>query len=117
MNLLFVLIIQKLKDIPKISVKIKKLIKHNKLRYSLLSAINTKGIVCYKICYGSVNGNVYRQFIEDNKHLFINKIIFHDNVKFHHLKVLKEYTPVNFKNYYDYAYNIIQQYKVQPTSN
>jgi hypothetical protein len=51
----------KSKGYSKISVEIKKLIKHkhNKLRYSLLSAINTKGVVCYKICYGSVNGNVY----------------------------------------------------------
>jgi transposase len=161
----------KTKGYSKISVEIKKLIKHkhNKLRYSLLSAINTKGVVCYKICYGSVNGNVYRQFIEDNKHLFINKIIFHDNVRFHHSKVLKEYcsenkiilkytpaytpefnpielffsnvkqhykkldhtdlindievsinktnTTVNFKNYYDHVYNIIQHYKVQPKLN
>ena len=62
----------------KISVQIKKLIKHNKSRYSLLSAIGTKGVVCYKISNGSINGDVYRQFIEDNKHLFINKIIFYD---------------------------------------
>ena len=85
------------KGYSKISVEIKKLIKHkhNKLRYSLLSAINTKGVVCYKICYESVNGNVYKQFIEDNKHLFINKTIFHDNVRFHHSKVLKEYCNKN----------------------
>ena len=44
----------------KINVEIKKLIKHNKLRYSLLSANSTKGVTCYKICNGSVNGEIYK---------------------------------------------------------
>ena len=75
------------------NVEIKKIIKHkkNKLRYTLLSAINTKGVVCYQIFDKSVNGEIYKQFIDNNKNLFINKIIYHDNVRFHHSKILKKY--------------------------
>jgi transposase len=61
------------------------------LRYTLLSAINTKGVVCYQIFDKSVNGEIYKQFIDNNKNLFINKIIYHDNVRFHHSKILKKY--------------------------
>ena len=54
-------------DIQKKNVEIHKIIKHkqNKLRYTLLSAINKSGIVCYKIY--SVNGKIYTKFINDNK--------------------------------------------------
>ena len=61
------------------------------MRYTLLSAINTKGVVCYQIFDKSVNGEIYKQFIDNNKNLFINKIIYHDNVRFHHSKILKKY--------------------------
>ena len=80
-------------DILKRILKLKKNIKHNKLRYTLLSAINTNGVVCYKIFNTSVNGELYKQFIDENKKYFINKTILHDNVRFHHSKILKEYTP------------------------
>ena len=79
------------------NVEIKKMVKHkhNKLRYTLLSAIDTNGVVCYKIFNTSVNGELYKQFIDDNKLLFINKTILHDNVRFHHSKILKEYCSNN----------------------
>ena len=79
------------------NVEIHKIIKHkqNKLRYTLLSAINKSGIVCYKIYKESVNGEIYAKFINDNKNLFYNKTILHDNVRFHHSKIFKNYCNLN----------------------
>jgi len=53
-------------------LKLKKKIKHkhNKLRYTLVSAINAQGVVAYKVFDKSVNGEIYKKFIDDNKNLF-----------------------------------------------
>ena len=39
----------------------------NKERYSLLAAISKEGIVRFSIYKDTIDGNKYRQFIEDNK--------------------------------------------------
>ncbi len=48
---------------------IHKMYKHikNKERYSLLAAISKEGIVRFSIYKDTIDGNKYRQFIEDNK--------------------------------------------------
>ena len=75
--------------------EIKRMIKHkhNKERYSLLLAISKSEIVAYKIYNGSLDAESYKNFIDTNKEKFINKTIIQDNVRLHHSKIVKEYTP------------------------
>ena len=54
-------------------LQLKKIIKHkhNKLKYTLFSAINAQCVVAYKVFDKLVNGEIYKKFIDDNKNLFI----------------------------------------------
>ena len=69
--------------------------KHNKERYSILTAISNNKIVGYKIYQGSLNANGYLDFIKDHKTEFENKTLLQDNVRLHHSLVVKEYAQNN----------------------
>ena len=63
----------------------------NKIRCSLLSAITKNGIVRHAIYEDTIDGNKYKQFLEDNQDILIGKTIIQDNVRFHHSKIIKEF--------------------------
>ena len=58
------------------------------INHSLICALTTEGIIHYEIRTGSVNGDIFKKFIEDT----INKLpspgycFIFDNVSFHHNK-------------------------------
>jgi hypothetical protein len=58
--------------------------KNNKKRLTLLKAISSNVIIGYKILEKTVNTQVYLDFLT-------GKTILHDNVRFHHSKIVKNY--------------------------
>ena len=91
------------------SQEIKKILKHkrNKERYTLLSAISQNGIIETEILEGSVNANIYLDFIKkiNNNPLNINKTLFQDNARIHHACIVKDYCKENnIKMGYNPAY-------------
>lgn len=65
--------------------------KQTKKRLTLLMAISSNSIIGYNIIDGSVNSNIYKKFLENINNLIVNKTIIHDNVRFHHSKIIKNY--------------------------
>jgi transposase len=63
--------------------------KHNKQTFSLISAISSNGIVANQIIKGTVNQEIYRDFLKTNA-VFQNKIVIQDNARIHHAKIVKE---------------------------
>ena len=79
--------------------------KHNKKRCTLLAAINNKQLVSYKIIDGSVNTDIYLNFIKENTNIFKNNEIYQDNARIHHAIKVKEYAAKNnIKLKYNPAY-------------
>jgi len=91
------------------SQEIKKILKHkqNKERYTLLQAISITGIVEKEIIKGTVNSEVYLDFIKKimNNPLNKNKSIFQDNARIYHAKIVKIFCDENnIKMQYNPAY-------------
>jgi transposase len=91
------------------SEEIKKILKHkrNKERYTLLSAISQNGIIETEILEGSVNSDIYLNFIKkiNSNPLNINKTIFQDNARIHHACIVKDFCKNNnIKMEYNPAY-------------
>jgi transposase len=70
------------------------IIKNNKIirkRVSLIMAVDKSKIVAYKIVEGSVNGEIFKDFILNNVLKNIdNKTLLMDNARIHHYKKFKE---------------------------
>lgn len=77
------------------SQQIKKILKHkqNKERYTLLHAISQTGIIETEILQGSINAEVYLNFIKkiNSNPLNKNKTILQDNARIHHAHIVKDY--------------------------
>ena len=78
-------------------IEIKKVAKHKntKKRLTLLKAISNNSIIGYKILDTSVNTEVYLNFLKEIKNSITGKTILHDNVRFHHSKLVKTYCNEN----------------------
>lgn len=76
---------EKGKEILKITKHLK-----NKEKLTLLSSISNDTIK-YKIIKGSVNSDIYLNFIESYKELYKNKNLVQDNARIHHSKKVKKY--------------------------
>jgi transposase len=72
--------------------EILKITKHskNKERLTLLSSIS-KDTLKYKIIKGSVNSDIYLNFIESYKESYKNKNLVQDNARIHHSNKVKKY--------------------------
>ena len=57
--------------------------------------VSNNQVVTYKMSREFFNATKYRAFFEENKDKFANKKILQDNVRFHHAKIVKEYTTEN----------------------
>jgi transposase len=81
----------------KSGVEIKKVAKHKftKKRLTLLKAISKDQIIGYQILESSVNTNVYLNFLKKITDKLVGKTILHDNVRFHHAKLVKAYCNEN----------------------
>jgi transposase len=66
--------------------------KHNKQTLTAITAISINGIVAKEIVQGSVNGNVYRDYLAKNINIFRNKVVVNDNARAHHARVVKQFT-------------------------
>ena len=63
-----------------------------KVRYSLLCAVSNKKVVHYIVVKGSVNSEIFKQFIKDlNTKITNNSYFLLDNARIHHSKIVKEY--------------------------
>ena len=63
-----------------------------KVRYSLLCAVSNKKVVHYIVIKGSVNSEIFKQFIKElNVKLNVNSYFLLDNARIHHSKIVKEY--------------------------
>lgn len=71
-------------------------------RYSLITSINNNRVTNFKIVDGSVNGEIFKEFIEEI-HKRHRKTILMDNAKIHHYKNLKKYVE---RNKIDIIYNV-----------
>jgi len=65
--------------------------KHNKQRYTLLASIDKTEGIKYEIIKGSVDRNIYLDFITKHKTYFENKTLVQDNARIHHAKLVKDY--------------------------
>lgn len=76
--------------------EILKITKHskNKERMTLLSSISKDSIKC-KIIKGSVNSEIYLDFINQNKEYLKNRNLVQDNARIHHSKKVKDFCKDN----------------------
>jgi transposase len=76
--------------------EILKITKHskNKERMTLLTSIS-KDSIKYKIIKGSVNSDIYLNFIDKNKEYLKNRNLVQDNARIHHSKKVKEFCKEN----------------------
>lgn len=90
--------------------RIEKIVKKiNNNRYSLLMAIDKRKIMGYKLLKGSVNGIIFKKFIEDLK---INgKHVLLDNARIHHTK---EFKKMSTDNQIDLIYNVAYNPETNP---
>ena len=65
--------------------------KQNKKRLTTIAANSNSGIIAKTTVTGSVNRNVYKDFLEENLELFKNKIVIQDNARCHHAIIVKEF--------------------------
>lgn len=73
--------------------------KHNKERKTVIAAIDHDNLIATKIVDGSVNKEVYTEFLNDNKHVFKERPVIQDNARCHHAKTVKEFVRENNINY------------------
>ena len=78
--------------------ELKKLIKHNKKIYTTIAAISYNKIIDVENLEGTVNREIYKNFLIKNKELFLNKTIIQDNARIHHAKDVKDYALGNSIN-------------------
>ena len=69
--------------------------KNNKKRLTLLKAISSNEIIGYKIFEKTVNAQVYLDFLTEIRNSITGKTILHDNVRFRHSKIVKNYCNEN----------------------
>ena len=79
--------------------RIKKYVSYKRIKYSLLMAITTKGILAYELYDTNIDHKIFHRFIQKISHATKNKYILMDNVSFH-----------KFKSTIDF----IQQQKIKP---
>ena len=75
-------------------VKIKNIIKHSKIKYTLILAISNKKIIHSEIIKCSANGEIFLKFLKDLiKKLCVedNNYILLDNARIHHYNKVKEF--------------------------
>ena len=60
--------------------------KHNKERKTVIAAMDHDNLIASKIVDGSVNKEVYAEFLKDNKHIFKERPVIQDNARCHHAK-------------------------------
>lgn len=65
--------------------------KHNKKRLTTIAAISLNGIVTKQTIEGSVNKEIYKQFLEENIDNFKHKILIQDNARCHHARIVKQF--------------------------
>ena len=97
--------------------KIKKIIKHkiNQERYTLLQAITKNGVLESEIIKGTVNAEIYLNFIKkiSLNPFYKNKNIYQDNARIHHALIVMDYCKKNninmkFNPAYTPEYNPIE---------
>jgi hypothetical protein len=66
--------------------------KHNKETLTAITAISVNGIVAKEVVKGSVNGEVYKSFLEKHLDAFRNKVVVNDNARAHHARIVKQFT-------------------------
>ena len=91
------------------SHEIKKILKHKKIkeRYTLLCAVSQNGVIETEILQGSVNADIYLNFIKkiNSNPLNMNKTIVQDNARIHHACIVKDFCKENnIKMEYNPAY-------------
>lgn len=69
--------------------------KHNKKRLTTIAAISFNGIVTTQTIEGSVNKEVYKEFLQDNIENFKHKILIQDNARCHHARIVKQFAQEN----------------------
>jgi transposase len=69
--------------------------KNNKKRLTTIAAISINGLLVTKTVKGSVNKEVYQQFLEENLELFRNKLLIQDNARCHHARTVKVFASEN----------------------
>lgn len=82
--------------------------KQNRKKITLLKAISREKIISYDLIDGTVNSEIYLKFIKKIKENELNKdkMIFQDNARIHHAKIIKEYAlKENIKMKYNPAYS------------
>jgi len=79
--------------------RIYKNVNANRTRYSCICAINNKKIIKHKTVKGSINKEIFLQFIKTNLEYFKNKYILLDNARIHHSLIVKEYIKNNNINF------------------
>lgn len=72
--------------------------KHTKKRLTTIAAISNDNIIAIKTIEGSVNKEVYREFLQENLNKFKNKIVIprkRYNARCHHAIIVKEFANEN----------------------
>ena len=66
---------------------------------TVIAAMDHDNLIASKIVDGSVNKEVYAEFLKDNKHIFKERPVIQDNARCHHAKMVKEFVRDNNINY------------------
>ncbi|AYV77371.1 MAG: HTH and integrase core domain protein [Dasosvirus sp.] len=67
--------------------------KEKRIQYSIISAVTMEKVINMKIVKGSINSEIFIEFIKDTvAKIEGNKILLMDNARIHHSKKFKEYT-------------------------
>ena len=69
-------------------IKIIRKHKHNKERKTVIAAMDHDNLIASKIVDGSVNKEVYAEFLKDNKDIFKERPVIQDNARCHHAKMV-----------------------------
>jgi len=86
--------------------------KQQRKRYSIISAISKEKVINVEIIQGSVNAEIFTEYLKKViEKVGENKIIFMDNARIHHSKILKRYTKT-IKN--EVIYNIPYCSEINP---
>lgn len=91
-------------------------VSHNikRKRKTLLLAISRKKIIKFKIVNGSINGEIYKTFIQDINRKHTDSVLLMDNARIHHYKKLKKYMETKKENNNRIVYNIPYNPKTNP---
>jgi len=87
----------KRKGYSKVSVPIKKVLKHKKSKEtrSVIFSINNNSIISYQIFNESINSNRYLEYLKNNLEYFKDQTLIQDNCRIHHSNIVKDYSENN----------------------